>query len=674
MTKFGHGRGRGGFVGAGPTVGMDLGLEPPILAVQARGAARLGRHERAMSARWLGGIVLTGLAGVLLILGAVEATLRRGAVAVRPPEVTGALPLGEDLADADLSKGDRLFRTADVVAEKQSFQSLTTVTVGDKQVIRPQSYVRLATTLTTAPTDLSDQVPPFNPLRLLAADLPDDAPVPAPDAGPSLDPAEVAFQSRDLGPDEGGFADGGLSLAEARAQVAAAVRAAGTGGRGPLPLPPQLLLVQTSRAGLIPAPALGYGAVESPFSSMDVRMVPENVTVVPRTDGARDGAAETSLVVLHHGETLDDVLRQNGATPARARAIVAAFGARPGEQPVSEGRRLRIDLAPLDPASPARGIARLSVYLNETLEATVAITDAGRYVKVEAVDPGPARAASAPNAGEQAEAGGLRLYDSLYQTALKQGLPASVIDTMIRIFSNDVDFQQAVQGGDSLDALYSDGEEGDARKLLFASLTVRDETFRYFRFRGPDDPGPDYYDDDGRSVHKFLIRNPVPNGVFTSPFGMRFHPILGYSRPHTGVDWAAPVGTPILASGNGTVLKAERSPSYGNHVEIQHANDYVTTYSHMVGFARGIAEGVRVRQGQVIGFLGQTGLATGPHLHYEVIVNGHFVDPMRVKLAQTRELDGRKLGAFKREHDRIAALMANAQNGGADALQRRAAN
>ena len=155
---------------------------------------------------------------------------------------------------------------------------------------------------------------------------------------------------------------------------------------------------------------------------------------------------------------------------------------------------------------------------------------------------------------------------------------------------------------------------------------------------------------------------------------MRFHPILGYSRPHTGVDWAAPVGTPILASGNGTVLKAERNASYGNHVEIQHANDYVTTYSHMVGFARGITEGVRVRQGQVIGYLGQTGLATGPHLHYEVIVNDHFVDPMRVKLSQTRELDGRKLGDFKREHDRIGALMANAPNGGADALQRRAAN
>lgn len=652
---------------------VELGSEPPILlGLQPRS----GRDGHAVSARWFSATVLTGAAGTLLIFGAVQATLNRHATVVATPTVAPSRKPAAR-ADAPLRKGDRLIKAVDVVAEKQVLQAPTTVTVGDKQVIRLLGYTHVSTTLTMVPTDVADQVPAFNPLKLLASDLPADAPAPLPDSGPTLDSREVAFQSRDLGVGDTGFPEGGLSPAEVEAQVAQAVRAAAaTGDRTPLPLPPQLLLMRTSRAGLIPARALGYaspdGGLTAPFSSIEVRMVPENVSVVQRSEGSRDaGQTDDRLVVMRHGDTLEDVLGRNGATREQGRAIVAAFGAKKGEPPVGEGRRIRLALAALDPASPRKRIVRLSVYLNEALETTVAATDAGRYVKVEAVDPGRSKPASPPE--DDDDAGGLRLYDGVYQTALKQGIPTPIVDRMIRVFSNDVDFQQAVQGGDSLDALYSSPDDGEGAQLLFASLTVRNETYRYFRFKTPDEPGPDYYDDDGRSMHKFLIRNPVPSGTFTSPFGMRFHPVLGYSRPHTGVDWAASVGTPILASGNGTVLKAERNPSYGNHVEIQHANDYVTTYSHMVGFARGIAEGVRVRQGQVIGYLGQTGLATGPHLHYEVIVNGHFVDPMRVKLAQTRALDGRRLAEFKREHDRIGALMASAPTGG-DALQKRAAN
>ena len=147
-----------------------------------------------------------------------------------------------------------------------------------------------------------------------------------------------------------------------------------------------------------------------------------------------------------------------------------------------------------------------------------------------------------------------------------------------------------------------------------------------------------------------------------SGFGGRYHPILRYTRMHTGVDWAAPIGTPIVAAGNGTVIKAARESGYGNRVEIQHANGYITTYNHMSGFARGIVEGTRVRQGQVVGFLGMTGLATGPHLHYEVIVSGNFVDPLRIKLARTRELNTRQLDDFRRERDRIDGLIAKAPN------------
>jgi len=143
---------------------------------------------------------------------------------------------------------------------------------------------------------------------------------------------------------------------------------------------------------------------------------------------------------------------------------------------------------------------------------------------------------------------------------------------------------------------------------------------------------------------------------------MRFHPILHYSRMHTGVDWGAPFGTPILAAGAGVVVQAEFTAGYGRRVEVQHANGYVTTYNHMSGFARGVVAGARVTQGQVIGYVGQTGEATGPHLHYEVIINGNFVDPMAIKLARTREFDGKMLTTFRRERDRIDQLMAQAPN------------
>ena len=265
----------------------------------------------------------------------------------------------------------------------------------------------------------------------------------------------------------------------------------------------------------------------------------------------------------------------------------------------------------------------------------------------------------------------MNLYQSFFETALKQGIPRPIIDQMVKIFANDVDFQRATAAGDSVEAFYSEPDDIDSRpELLYATVTAREQTFKYYRFETPDDGMVDYYDENGRSTRKFLIRKPIVAGELRSGFGMRYHPILRYARMHTGVDWANAIGTPILAAGNGAIIKAEFTSGYGRRIEIQHANGYVTTYSHLSGFARGIAPGVRVTQGQVIGYLGQSGLATGPHLHYEVIVNGRFVDPMAIKLARTREFDGKMLAAFKRERDRTDQLMAQAPNAAPPARRR----
>lgn len=181
---------------------------------------------------------------------------------------------------------------------------------------------------------------------------------------------------------------------------------------------------------------------------------------------------------------------------------------------------------------------------------------------------------------------------------------------------------------------------------------------RYYRFQSQDGK-IDYYDREGRNSKQFLLRKPVPNGVFRSPFGPRRHPILGYVRMHTGVDWSAPRGAPIVAAGDGIVLKAGWSSGYGNHTEIQHANGYISSYSHQSAFAEGLKPGMHVRQGQVIGFVGSTGLSTGPHLHYEIVVNGTKVDPMRIRLPDEESLRGDDLIAFKRERDHIDTLMKN---------------
>ncbi len=226
-----------------------------------------------------------------------------------------------------------------------------------------------------------------------------------------------------------------------------------------------------------------------------------------------------------------------------------------------------------------------------------------------------------------------------------------IIDDLIRIYSYDVDFQRKVQPGDSFEVLYAGEEEtpaADSRNdVLFAALTVGGETKKFYRFQSPDDGLVDYYDDAGKSAKKFLVRKPVAEGIMRSPFGIRRHPILGYTKMHTGVDWAAPTGTPIYASGNGTVEKAGWESGYGKFILLRHNNGYETAYGHMSAYARGIDEGKRVRQGQVIGFVGSTGLSTGSHVHYEIRVNGRFVDPMRIKLPRGRELQGPMLAAFE---------------------------
>jgi murein DD-endopeptidase MepM/ murein hydrolase activator NlpD len=651
------------------SINVDVGVEPPI---EADGRRHSAVDRRRVSLRWLTGTVLTGLSGAALIGAAVYSALDRNANFAEAPE----LVIHKDTAIGDLvnpKKGDRLVKSVDIVAARQSYRAPTTIKVGDKEVIKWRNFARVSTTLTLVSTGFADDVPPFNPLKVVAdARNPVDQ---AQDPGPVQDDAEVSFVTSDLSGTMTAPTAGYLSSEEVRAQVEEQVQNNLPAGKNPA-YSPQLLLQRTSRASLDPTGGLSYAApgasaITAPFLNLSVRMVPENVTLIPKSTAAVGAdksisQIEERLVVVRHGDTLEEILKANGATKDQIKSIVAAFSAKRGAAPVTEGQRLKLLLADLDENDGTLQLCRISVYTDETLQTAVAVTDTGDYVQVAKMDT-PEKPAGRKKTTDEADTednpGGMRLYDSLYETALKQEIPRPIIDDLVRIFANDVDFQRSVSGGDSFEAFYDEGDEGDVRNdLLYASVTTHGETFRYYRYQTPDDGVIDYYDPNGRAVRKFLLRKPIVSGELRSGFGMRYHPILHYAKMHTGVDWGSPIGTPILAAGAGTVLKAAWDAGYGRRIEIQHSNGYITTYNHMSGFARGIAEGTAVKQGQVVGYLGSSGLATGPHLHYEVMVNGRFVDPLQIRLPRTREFDGRLLAEFRRERDRVDGLMAKAPN------------
>jgi murein DD-endopeptidase MepM/ murein hydrolase activator NlpD len=245
----------------------------------------------------------------------------------------------------------------------------------------------------------------------------------------------------------------------------------------------------------------------------------------------------------------------------------------------------------------------------------------------------------------------VKIETSLYGSAARANIPQSVIAEVIRIYSWNIDFQRDIQPGDKIEVLYdsSETEDGDYSKLgnvLYASLTVGGRQIPIYRYE-MEDGRVDYFGPDGTSTRKTLMKTPIDGARISSGFGMRRHPVLGYTKMHKGMDFAASVGTPIYAAGDGKVEYAGRFSSYGNYVRISHNSKLKTAYAHMHHIASGIKPGTRVRQGQVIGYVGTTGRSTGPHLHYEVMVNSKQVNPKSIDLPTGEQLAGKDLKRFK---------------------------
>ena len=246
------------------------------------------------------------------------------------------------------------------------------------------------------------------------------------------------------------------------------------------------------------------------------------------------------------------------------------------------------------------------------------------------------------------------IKNNLYSSAIEVGIEPNIIIEFARIFGFEVDFQRDIRKGDWFEILYEKFKDDnnkvrDTGKIIYASMYVNGEEINLYNFKYNNDE--EFYDIKGKSITKSLMKTPINGARLSSSFGMRKHPILGYNKMHRGTDFAAPSGTPIMASGSGTVTRARWCGGGGNCVKIKHNSTYETIYAHMKSFAKGIKEGRKVKQGQVIGYVGSTGLSTGPHLHYEVIVNGKKVNSQKLKLPSGKILKGEERKQF--ELDRI---------------------
>ena len=256
------------------------------------------------------------------------------------------------------------------------------------------------------------------------------------------------------------------------------------------------------------------------------------------------------------------------------------------------------------------------------------------------------------------------ITSSLYQTAAAAGVQDGVIMELIKAYAYNVDLQRDIRSGDKMDVMYEDlrtesGELAGYGKIHYANLTLGGKEHKIYRYE--DSKGHvGFYDEKGESIIRALLKTPVDGARISSGFGKRKHPILGYTKQHTGTDFAAPTGTPIFAAGDGVIAFKGRKGGYGNYIKIRHNDTYHTAYAHMSRYAKGMGNGTRVKQGQIIGYVGSTGRSTGPHLHYEVHKFGKKVNPMGEKFKTGRTLKGTELASFKSKisdvHTQLASM------------------
>ncbi|HEV7878021.1 MAG TPA: hypothetical protein VGP39_08045, partial [Bradyrhizobium sp.] len=454
-----HRTSRGGNYGR-ETGMIDLGHEPP-LSVDGSEAAVIDR--RRVSVQWFSGTILTGLCGAALIGGAVFASLDGEMTFAKVPErVEGALrgAFGGNDRFASLHKSDRLPPPADSTAARQVMRVSTATRVGNRDIMRVRPYIRISGNLALATSDLSAKIPPYNAQRMLT-DVGVAAPVAAddPTVADAIEPdAEVSFVTKDLATV---LPKARIAAVVALDEILMRVRDASNwkGNSGV-----RYTLATADAGGALSDAKMAYateGNVADPYAGFETRVVPENVTLLAKTKDQATGGNPTGerIYLVKKGDSIPSILREQGATPEEAKAIAATLGARGRDGGLKEGQKIRILMAPAGPGQRLQPY-RVVVANESTVEAVAALSDLGKYVAVDVQSMNTVAEPASSDDDDDDDGTGVRLYQSIYETALRNKVPATVIEDMVRIYSYDVDFQRKVQPGDSFDVFFAGEDEG----------------------------------------------------------------------------------------------------------------------------------------------------------------------------------------------------------------------
>ncbi len=616
--------------------------------------SRNGRmpDRRQVSKRWLASAVLVGMTSVFLMGGALFAALDgRQQLALPAQAYEKANSDGSETGIA--LRGNHPGLIANTKLSTSNVMMVSTVSNdGNENIIKVRPFLNIKVPMARVPTAQFDY-PDFNPLSVFS------------ESGK----AEPVAKNSDL-----------IYGADVESEVKLRVvdfpfdRAASTlkQRQQAIDIEEQVRRVAANlNAGYASVSALSYFDAER-FSFEDqlflatpgVTITAENVSVLGKQNLSqlRGLYYQERTIPIRSEALISTIFETEGLDKQEALRVETVLASDLGSPQLDAGDRMQVfyEIDKRKSANPTPTVARVSIYRGTSHLVSIARTDKGQFVY--AIEPAKVKEEEIDERPLLANARLPSIYDAIYRASLSEGLTADLAGALIKIFAFDVDFKTKTGPEDDLSVFVSleDGKEIPTAEseILFTSIVLGGLKRRYYRFRDEASGHVDYYDETGKSAKKFLLRQPVPNGRFRSPFGKRWHPILKYRKMHWGVDWAAPRGTPILAAGNGVIKEAGWSGSgYGKQTIIRHANGYETSYSHQTAIAKGIQPGIRVRQGQLIGYVGSTGLSTGPHLHYEVSVNKNKVDPMRIRLPKGKVLKDEELAAFEAERDRIDALV-----------------
>lgn len=584
-------------------------------------------------------------------LAVLSADIRNAASAPAP---SGARSVPEGLNWAS-PKSDRLQVTMGAMVTKFIVQDSSRQRRGNREYLHNRPYARLTARLAAVPAALARGAPPFNPVRLYADVGAGGDAQGARGAGAGVNEGgEVTIRVLELHgsilPNEDGQEFDNSEIGEIirrSTEVSEDNR-----------IRPSFAPEGSEAAAASGAAPLVDGQREplAPNTSVIEK------SVVEQDDDAEDGEATLTRVRPQRGETLQRFLVRMGADIWMAQAMTESARTVLGETAITPNNEIELTLTPSPTVQGKLEPSRFTVN-GEQGAHLVTVTRGGAGEFIASAEPvSDASVASRPAIATQDLGQPASLYAGVYHIARMIGMPDETTELMLRVHATDTDFRRRARANDGLELFFDlkqedKGADSALGELLMTSITVGGASRRYYRFRSTDGI-VDYYDQTGNNSRKFLIRRPVRDEDIrlTSGFGLRFHPLLNTRKLHTGEDWAGPIGTPVIATGNGVVEEAEFKGQYGNYVRIRHANGYQTTYGHLSRFANGIRPGARVRQGQLIAYIGNTGLSTGPHVHYEVLIGNRFVDPQSIKVPRERQLAGKQLNAFQRERSRIDEL------------------